>query len=142
MTASLDAIDVGSAFTAQSRQDVSVEDLASIAATYRLLLCIPIEYLTRNIRNDLMRRALTADVVCVQSPSPSLTYAPLFFREFLTRLFQFMGGVEHGVSDSSIKPWFRRYSYPRRRLVLISRSYFTKFLQTPRKPLFLQHPNS
>ena len=129
--------------SAVQRGEVPITEVPENAAgAYHLLLYIPIEYLSRGIRNDLLRRALAADVLVASQEKANLLRSSLFFREFLTRLFQFMGGVEHGVSDSSIKPWFRRYSYPRRRLVLISRSYFTKVLQTPRKPLFLQHPNS
>ena len=98
VTKPLDSIDVTTALQIGKNQRMSAESILSITATYRLLLCIPTEYLTRNIRNDLLRRALAADVAFTMSSLTDPTYSPLFFREFLRRIFSFMGNVEHPVS--------------------------------------------
>ncbi|EKM60878.1 uncharacterized protein PHACADRAFT_133752 [Phanerochaete carnosa HHB-10118-sp] len=60
---------------------------------YRLLLYIPAEYLSRGIRSDLLRRALAADVLSDHGDAQTA----LFVREFLRRLFMFMGSAEHSL---------------------------------------------
>jgi len=73
-------------------------------AAYELLLYVPIEYLPRASRLDLIRRALTADLILCQTaredtdstknPVRSVT----ILRVFLTRWFSFQSSMNHAVS--------------------------------------------
>lgn len=100
-TKPLDAVDVAAALQLPKKHKaprVPEEHVSPIIGTYRLLLYIPIEYLSRNVRNELLRRALAADVVLGGMDAAEHAQSALFFREFLRRLCLFMGTAEHPVS--------------------------------------------
>lgn len=72
-----------------TKSDVSP---ASTAAVYGLLMWMPIDYISRTARAELLRRALAADLAANQDVR-SLTA----LREFLRRTFSHMGGADHAV---------------------------------------------
>lgn len=75
-----------------------------LTAAYELLLYIPVEYLPRTSRQDLMRRAMTADlVVCrpirVDADSQANAMRSMtILRIFMKRWFLYQSSVDHGVS--------------------------------------------
>ena len=103
VTNSLDSVNIADSLNAVVEGQKSTLGLSqNIAAAYYLLLYIPIEYLSRSIRNDLLRRALAADVLAASHEAASDAHGSLYFREFLRRLFVFMGTAEHPVSRNTI----------------------------------------
>jgi hypothetical protein len=98
VTKPLDSVDVIQALDAmhQGQEPAATLPLA-ISEAYRLLLYMPIEYLSRSIRNDLLRRGLAADILALSQGGQDYIQSSLFFREFLRRLFVFMGTSEHLV---------------------------------------------
>jgi hypothetical protein len=75
-----------------------------VTAAYELLLYIPVEYLPRTSRQDLMRRAMTADlVVCrpIRVDADSQVNAMrsmTILRIFMKRWFLYQSSVDHAVS--------------------------------------------
>ncbi|GJE87799.1 Urb2 domain-containing protein [Phanerochaete sordida] len=98
-TRPLDAVDVPAALRGAPSADAAAlapDAAGEIAGAYRLLLHIPAEYLSRGARGELLRRALAADVLCGEGDAR----ARLFVREFLRRLFVFMGSAEHALGGA------------------------------------------
>lgn len=72
-----------------------------VAATYSLLLYIPMEYLTRAIRTDLMRRAVAADIaLAATGTSSDALETSLVLREYLRRAYTHAGQVEPTVRQN------------------------------------------
>ena len=96
-TAILDHVDAS-----QTRpSDIQVQHTIS---AYDKLLFFPVEYMSRTSRTDLVRRALTADVVIssmsIDKNNPSSYYCRSItvLRTFLKRVFVYLGAVDYPVS--------------------------------------------
>jgi len=92
---------------------ISQNRLQQAISAYELLLYVPIEYVPKASRLDLIRRALTADFVLCQTARDD-TYSQNNFvrsvtilRVFLTRWFSYQSSMDHAVSP--IKRHFLSY---------------------------------
>lgn len=105
-TKTLSEIDVDKALASlkkSKRKSQRSEVSPLVAATYSLLLYIPMEYLTRAIRTDLMRRAVAADVALASTGVDSdRLETSLVLREYLRRAYAHAGQVEPTVRQNTL----------------------------------------
>lgn len=81
-------------------------DFLQFMACYETLLYTPLEYLSKNVRADLLRRGLSADVLLTRLLHSSNEHDKSKFwqmktilREFSNRLFSYLNAVEYPVSS-------------------------------------------
>jgi hypothetical protein len=78
---------------------IDVTQLRRVISAYELLLYIPIEYIPRTSRQDLIRRAVTADlVVCRTMHAANSMRSMTILRVFLKRWLSYHSSVDHAVS--------------------------------------------
>ncbi|KAF8641079.1 hypothetical protein AX17_000723 [Amanita inopinata Kibby_2008] len=80
--------------------------LARAITTYKLILCVPLEYLSRPSRTELSKRALNADTLLCSDAgraSTDVSQSLTVLRIFLKRVFVYTGHAEssvHGLAGS------------------------------------------
>lgn len=94
----LDLLDVSTSSLHSSEGKVSkTAKVVEKVAVYRLLLFFPLEYLSWQLLNDLIKRALDADLILSDSPSASrketVGQAIVTLRIFLKRAYIYSGSV-------------------------------------------------
>lgn len=75
-----------------------------LAALYGLLLWMPIEYLSRNARSELLKRGIAADLAgktFVNGAQDVILTSVI--REFVKRALSHMGAADHPVCFSSLR---------------------------------------
>lgn len=89
---------------------ISQNQLQQAIAAYELLLYVPIEYVPKASRLDLIRRALAADLALCQTArgdtdsQRNFVRSVTILRVFLTRWFSLQSSMDHAVSP------IKRYS--------------------------------
>jgi hypothetical protein len=100
-----------------SKKPIDEPQLRRVISIYELLLYVPIEYFPRASRQQLIRRAWTADFVLCRTvygdadSQADAMRSMTILREFSKRWFSFQGSVDHVVSpvfvsDSFHLTWF------------------------------------
>ncbi|KAJ7275268.1 hypothetical protein B0H12DRAFT_249170 [Mycena haematopus] len=80
----------------------TVDTLATVWSIYQLLLMFPIEFMSRNLRTELVRRAVNADVLYSSlADSQDLHSAVTVLRIFMHNVSLYTGTVDQPVSDLS-----------------------------------------
>ncbi|KAF7339660.1 Urb2 domain-containing protein [Mycena sanguinolenta] len=76
---------------------------ATIWSTYRLLLTFPIEFMSRTLRTELIRRAVNGDVLYSSSPADSqdLHSVVAVLRTFIHNVSLYIGTVDQPISSLS-----------------------------------------
>lgn len=93
----LDAIDAREVFVQDKNLQVDTSSVARVFEVYKILLHVPIDYMTRTARTDLGRRAMTFDAVILKAGGSAREIASV--RTFMKRVWEWIGAVDHPVSD-------------------------------------------
>jgi hypothetical protein len=100
-TSALDKINTAEtqSLLASEKTPIDVTQLRRVISAYELLLYVPIEYIPRTSRQDLIRRAVTADlVVCRTMHAANSMRSMTILRVFLKRWLSYHSSVDHAVS--------------------------------------------
>ena len=97
-TEAIDQINVAEVLdTSHQGKSINAPDnlRTTVTSVFGLLMSIPIEYLPRKVRTDLLRRAQAADVTLSASGGhQDYVNGVTVLREFLRRMFVFTNSVE------------------------------------------------
>ena len=96
MTKFLDAIDAREFFVQDKVLQVDTKSVTHAFEVYKMLLHVPIDYMTRTARTDLVRRAMTFDAVILKAEGSAREIGSL--RTFMKRVWEWIGAVDHPVS--------------------------------------------
>lgn len=99
--------------TTSAKEVVDAHQVHSTIRGFELLLLVPTEYLSRSCRMDLVKRALTADILVCRLPDDAgftpewICQSLTIIRVFLQRTFLYVGTSEHPVSAWSSRGMLR-----------------------------------
>jgi hypothetical protein len=97
-TAVLESVNLHDTTSQNAVPRIQLLALNRAMSAYRMLLYVPIEYLTRVSRMNLVRRAMILDIVLGDPKrSESLAWEVGTLRVFIKRAWDWVGGVDHPV---------------------------------------------
>ncbi|KAJ7786075.1 Urb2/Npa2 family-domain-containing protein [Mycena metata] len=97
----LSFVDEVTSVLADPQVKLKTNDRALILSTYRLLLVFPIEYMSRTIRTELVRRAVNADLL-FSTLDTKEDLSPAVFRVFIQNVSLYLGSVDQPISNLSL----------------------------------------